>query len=149
MQYEILCKKDLIWVVKGEFLIWFSLKSLFLSQEYGASLSRVWFCGSNLKMMRKICIYNAQVKLCRFGRNGKMIGIFAVLASVQRLKIRELWNMTKRHRNLLYDIFLERYGCLLSTRFIEWHFDVCRKRYGQLSDQRLETNNNRVALFWL
>jgi hypothetical protein len=26
-------------------------------------------------------------------------------------------NMTKRHRNLSYDIPLERYGCLLSTPF--------------------------------
>ena len=33
--------------------------------------------------------------------------------------------------------------------FTEWNFDVCKKSYGQLSDQRSETDNNRVALFWL
>ena len=31
--------------------------------------------------------------------------------------------------------------------FTEWHLDVCRKCYGQLSDQRSEMDNNRVALF--
>ena len=33
-------------------------------------------------------------------------------------------------------------------QFMEWHFNVCRKSYGQWSDQRSETDNNRVALFW-
>jgi hypothetical protein len=119
----------------------------FLSQEYGASLSRVSFCGSTLKMMRKICIYSAQVKLCRFGRNRKTMGIFAVHATVQYLKIRALRNMTKRHRNLSYNISLERYGCLFLLVFTEGHFDVCRKSYGHLSDQRSDTDNSCDALF--
>ena len=33
-------------------------------------------------------------------------------------------------------------------QFMEWHFNVCRKSYGQWSDQRSEMDNNRVALFW-
>ena len=37
--------------------------------------------------------------------------------SAQQLDFRAPQTMTKRHRNLLYDILLERYGCLISTPF--------------------------------
>ena len=32
-------------------------------------------------------------------------------------------------------------------QFMEWHFDVCRKRYGQLSDQRSYSDDSCDALF--
>ena len=99
------------------------------------SLSRIWSLSLqgfilwlSLKMMRKICIYSAQVKLCRFGRNRKTVGIFAVLATVQQLNIRALRNMTKRHQNLSYNISLERYGCLISIRFYRMTFKCLQKK---------------------
>ena len=30
-------------------------------------------------------------------------------------------------------------------QFMEWQFDVCRKRYGQMSDQRSDLSNNNIA----
>ena len=32
-------------------------------------------------------------------------------------------------------------------QFMEWHFDVCRKSYGQLSDQRSDSDDSSDALF--
>ena len=65
--------------------------------------------------------------------------------SAHQLEIRAPQNMTKRHRNLSYDILLERYGSLLSTLISECHFDIYRKGYGQFSDQRSDLSNNNIA----